>query len=353
MKIDARALALLAALALAPAAHAAASSEDSPESLREIAEECLNAKAQQTVLFNSCTIAIESGVLPPDAVVAAHVVRGVTARFMNLPQRASADFARALELKPDFVPALRSRADLLMMQRDHKAALADLERVIGIDPDLPEAYMRRADQRDYLGDDDGALADYGRSLAMKPSADAHGNRAIVLAKRGRFDEALADCDAAIGLDPARAHSWYTRGRIKTQKGDFAGAAADLRKAGELDPKDLFVVLAWAIAASRLGEDVKAELERRAPGLELDSWPGPLVEMFRGRIAPEEVKPPETPWAIEQAGAMTEIHYYRAQLLLIQGRRDAAIAALKASIDTGVIEYNEYQDAKAELGRISR
>jgi tetratricopeptide (TPR) repeat protein len=348
-------LALLGAASMLPprAAHGAMSKEDSPETLREIVEECLGGKAPETVLLNSCTLAIESGALPVDALAAAHVVRGVTERFMNLPDRATADFRRALEIKPDFVPALRSRADLLMMQRAHKEALADLERVVQLQPDLPEAYIRRGDQRDYLGDGDGALADYGRALALKPMAEAHDNRAVVLAKRSRFDEALADCDAAIGLEPGRAHSWYTRGRIKSQKGDFAGAAADLKKGGTIDGKDLYMLLAWAIAASRVGEDVKPELERRAAALELDAWPAPLVDMFRGRIAPDDVQPPQTPWPIERAGAMTEIHYYRGQFLLLQSRRDAAAAALKAAVDTGVVEYNEYQDAVAELARLNR
>jgi tetratricopeptide (TPR) repeat protein len=53
------------------------------------------------------------------------------------------------------------------------------------------------------------------------------SRALVHLKLGEFEQALADYDAALKLDPAMAPTLYARGVTKLKLGDAAGAEADM------------------------------------------------------------------------------------------------------------------------------
>ncbi len=61
------------------------------------------------------------------------------------------------------------------------------------------------------------------------------SRAFVQLRAGRLDLAVADYTAALDLNPREASSLYGRGLAKQQKGDAAGAAADIAAARAIDP----------------------------------------------------------------------------------------------------------------------
>jgi tetratricopeptide (TPR) repeat protein len=58
---------------------------------------------------------------------------------------------------------------------------------------------------------------------------------VAYAAKGDFDHAIADFNAAIGLDPRLAFAYFSRGLARRAQGDAAGAAADIAKAKELNP----------------------------------------------------------------------------------------------------------------------
>jgi Tfp pilus assembly protein PilF len=59
-------------------------------------------------------------------------------------------------------------------------------------------------------------------------------------KGGSFDEAIATFDDAIVLDPKLAEAWHQRGIARYQSGDTSAAAADLRQALKLEPRNFTV-----------------------------------------------------------------------------------------------------------------
>jgi lipoprotein NlpI len=87
------------------------------------------------------------------------------------------------------------------------------------------------------GDVDDAIADYNRALELDPKfADAYNNRGIAKVRKGDFDGAIADYSRALKLDPKFAAAYRRRGIAEQDESDFDGAIADYNRALELDPK---------------------------------------------------------------------------------------------------------------------
>jgi WD40 repeat protein/Tfp pilus assembly protein PilF len=82
-------------------------------------------------------------------------------------------------------------------------------------------------------DPDRAMALLDRSIQMVPTAEAYGARAFVLAQRGETDEAIADYDRALSLDPSRWDVQAQRAQFLADKEDWSGALAGYSRALEL------------------------------------------------------------------------------------------------------------------------
>ena len=72
-----------------------------------------------------------------------------------------------------------------------------------------------------------------------------------------LDGAIADCTAAINLDPNSAKAHFTRGAYRSQKGDLAGAVDDYSGAIKLDPTKANFFKARADAHAALGNSKSA------------------------------------------------------------------------------------------------
>ena len=121
---------------------------------------------------------------------------------------------------------------------DLKGAIADFDLAIKHDPNDSAAYSNRAYAKRLKKDFKGALADYDRTIELDPNnADGLYNRGNVKAMNlSDLDGAIADYDRAIQLNPQYSHAYYNRAVAKREKGDKAGAEADFKRAGEIDPE---------------------------------------------------------------------------------------------------------------------
>lgn len=77
-------------------------------------------------------------------------------------------------------------------------------------------------------------------LDARNKAVALGNRAAAYKLMGKYDEALADVDIAVGLDPRNPQYWCQRGDLRGKKQMFAEAISDYTTALEKAPN-----YAWA------------------------------------------------------------------------------------------------------------
>lgn len=107
--------------------------------------------------------------------------------------------------------------------------------------DLSEADMEKqmaakiaASELASSGDFEAALEKWNTVISMKPSPLTLAKRADVLLKLRRPNAAIADCDAALKLNPDSAKSLKTRGKAYRLLGDWEKASADLSQGNTID-----------------------------------------------------------------------------------------------------------------------
>jgi len=198
---------------------------------------------------------------PADATL--YLQRGELHRAHHAPQRARADYDRALGLDPSLDAARLARARLLVEIGRAAEAGPDLEAFLARHPGHLDATFVRARARRGRGDVSGAAADYDTVLSAAPDPDrglerarllagtgldADRQRAVagldalmtrlgpivtleleavaLLAKVGDYDAAIARVDAALGRSP-RANRWLVR---KAELLRHAGRTDEARQA---------------------------------------------------------------------------------------------------------------------------
>jgi len=59
---------------------------------------------------------------------------------------------------------------------------------------------------------------------------------FVYLKLGQVDRSIEYCNAALRVEPRKAHSLYGRGIAKRRKADIAGSEADIAAANTISPR---------------------------------------------------------------------------------------------------------------------
>lgn len=191
--------------------------------------------------------------------------------------KALEDFDHAIQLKPEYVPALLARAELRLHGKNVPAARADLDAIDKIAAkqadvryDMGFAYERadlpapalaqfdlwiashgddarrlyaiggRCRARGVLGRDlPAALKDCNEAVNHsdgKNNALMLGNRALVRLRLGDYAKAIGDYDASLKAEPKWAWAFYGRGIAKLKNSQRAAGEADIAEATKLAPK---------------------------------------------------------------------------------------------------------------------
>jgi tetratricopeptide (TPR) repeat protein len=104
--------------------------------------------------------------------------------------------------------------------------------------DLAATYSNRGILWVARGNLDEALADQNKAISINPSARAYVNRANVHYRRKQYRDALSDYDQAIAMtDGTFATVFYNRALAHHAMGDANAAKADLQKAIALAPEN--------------------------------------------------------------------------------------------------------------------
>ncbi len=201
--------------------------------------------------------------------------RGMALWENGQSELALADFNEALRLKPDYVPALLARAHF-RADSDPAAATADLQAAdrtlpkedpghleIGnayeeadllpaaliqyskwidsherTDVRMPEALNSRCWTRALLNQElEAALADCNAAVKLQPKSAAYlDSRALVFLRQGKYDTAIADYDAALAISPKTSSARYCRGIARSRQGHATEGQADIAEATAQSPK---------------------------------------------------------------------------------------------------------------------
>ncbi|MGA2045221.1 MAG: tetratricopeptide repeat protein [Roseiarcus sp.] len=104
--------------------------------------------------------------------------------------------------------------------------------------DLAWAYVDRGNGYQNVGDHDQAIADYDTALRLEPKeGNAYIGRGGAWRDKHEGDRALADFDEAVRLEPKSSIAFSNRGNVYQDRGDADHALADYDAAIRLDPNN--------------------------------------------------------------------------------------------------------------------
>jgi tetratricopeptide (TPR) repeat protein len=130
---------------------------------------------------------------------------------------------------------------------------------------LPVAIEATLRAKQAFAEDDSiqALSEYARAIEVSPRyIPAHLGRGYVFVSLERYDEALQEFDAVLAEEEQNVEAWRSRGSVflRTQQWDEAISACD--KALEANPKDAASYLYRGLAYARVGELSRAAADQR-------------------------------------------------------------------------------------------
>jgi tetratricopeptide (TPR) repeat protein len=125
--------------------------------------------------------------------------------------------------------------------------------------DLAVAYTNRGSAYDDKRDEDQAIADHDSAIRIDPKLDlAFNNRANAYGRKGEIDHAIADYDQAIKLNPKFAAAYNNRGTTyRDDKRDAVRAIADYDRAIRINPKFADAYNNRGIAYDNIGDHDRA------------------------------------------------------------------------------------------------
>lgn len=134
--------------------------------------------------------------LSPDHVHAL-IFRSRVLRKLGRPQDAARDWKRVIEATDLSLTELTTRARAYTKRGNFKAAREDLEKALAMDRTDPVVYFQMARVLAELGEVAAAIEQLDRVLAIYPRDGTRMDRAVLLARLGRDDEAIEDLESAM------------------------------------------------------------------------------------------------------------------------------------------------------------
>jgi eukaryotic-like serine/threonine-protein kinase len=196
--------------------------------------------------------------------------------------KASADFDRAATLAPDRHDTYLHRAVAFQNLKDYPAAIRDLTRALELGASKARTIFMRARVREMAGNKDaakqdfdealkleptdeltwitrglarlnadpaGALEDFDAALAISPrSLSALQNKAHILSKLGRTNDAVRVLDRILELYPDYVKARSGRGMMHARAGNWIEAKADVEETLRLDGSPAYMYYAAGIYA---------------------------------------------------------------------------------------------------------
>lgn len=153
------------------------------------------------------------------------------------PEKALADYSRAIQLKPSFTDAHTNRGNYYYKKKEFRKALADYERVIGLKADHYSAYNNRGGVHFALGDYAKAIQDYTKVIELNPKHyKAYNNMGACYSQLGQQERAIESFNKCLQLNPKMGVAYLYRSYAWNSLGQNDKALQDARKAKRMGVK---------------------------------------------------------------------------------------------------------------------
>lgn len=215
-------------------------------------------EGSRDAILEATTKAIELLNDDPVEQSAAYVLRALTQKEN---EKKLADLDAAVKADPNNMEAMQARAAMRLQTGDVDGAIADLEELLTKDPSNQAVAQAAVQQLVDLNRTDDALNLITKTLQAKPSEGLYRMRAILYRMSGKEDEALADLNKALAMQPKDPVSLLQRAEIALSRGDVKAAKQDLKTATQLAPQvadaeqAIFVRCLIAIEEKRMADAI--------------------------------------------------------------------------------------------------
>jgi serine/threonine-protein kinase len=266
--------------------------------------------------------------------------KGTGAGLSTVQQQRKAKeyFEQAIQLDPNYAPAYAGLADYYWSSLDLRPvesmpkAKDNALKALELDNDLAQAHTELAAIHFYADWDwDGADKEFRHALALNPGdAEAHRYYSFFLAAMGRADEAVAESQKALDLDPLSISTQVNAGFALYFTHQYDKAIDQCRRALELDPTSAgaYDCLGSSYLASGQYEQAIAAFQK-AVSLSNNDAPR-LVGLARAyAMADRRAEAQKIREQLRVLGTRQYVPtYYFAQIDAALGKNDEALAALE-------------------------
>jgi tetratricopeptide (TPR) repeat protein len=254
---------------------------------------------------------------------------------------------KAVEIKPKWALTLRSMGELEARDKHPDEACEWFRKALEQTPDDQRAVRGLCRSLLDTSRSDEALALIEEHLKRKPDSRALLScRALVHVARGDLALAEADYSSAETISET-LEATHSRGLFRLQLGKFEGAAADLRRALELDPNQVYSVFLLAIAERETGhaEAGQAAIQEARRHADPNDWPAKILRYWGGELTAEELVA-----AADKDGQRCEAFYYVGEQVHATEGAAAARAWFEKCVGVDEPDFTEYRLAKWRLSQ---
>ena len=270
--------------------------------------------------------------------------RGIAYSYKGDDERALADYDLCLQLRPTYGSAYNNRGLIFMRRGELQRALDEFNlavKHVSNDQSRFLHHYNRARVEGLLKLYDASLADYAEAQKVNPDGpQVPAYRCITYTSMGKFDDALADCNAALAKAPNQIYTLTSRANAYLGKGNLDAALDDYNQVLKTNPNYVRAYVgrgqlyekrrnlaaaradyrsaANAVAARR--EDIDTTLARRVAKEQLEALLGTAAPAPAGKTTPSAPAGPRKVALIVGNGA------YRNVAPLDNPPRDAKLLA---------------------------
>ncbi|MCM2371564.1 tetratricopeptide repeat protein [Aporhodopirellula aestuarii] len=185
------------------------------------------------VIKKSTTAAIELYEDNPVEQSKAYLLRAVAQTDVD---KKLEDLNAAIKADPKNTGALRERAGAQLQNGDVDGAVKDLQAVLEIDPTNQQIAQATVQQLVDLDRADEAVELLSKTIAANPSEGLYRLRAILYRMLDKEDEAFADLNKALAMQPRDPIALLQRAEIALGRDDVKSAKRDLKAATDIAPQ---------------------------------------------------------------------------------------------------------------------